>query len=129
MQKVLISMDDMPFLMTVIVGVKHISLTELHHAVKTCDNPSFYYYLQKDWDWSWIRLCALNPRFCSAWNAIRACAVNYLPMYVCVHETLYKSGHFHFPFFKRFDVFICLSLSMESCVSTHIWRTYANSKF
>lgn len=34
MQKVLISMDDMPFLMTVIVGVKHISLTGLHHAVE-----------------------------------------------------------------------------------------------
>lgn len=48
MQKVLISMDDMPFLMTVIIGVKHISLTGLHHAVETCDNPSFYYYLQKD---------------------------------------------------------------------------------
>ena len=129
MQKVWISMDDMPFLMTVIVGVKHISLTELHHAVKTCDNPSFYYYLQKDWDWSWIRLCALNPRFSSARNLIRAFAVSYLPCMSACTKPFIKADIFISLFLKRFNVFICLSLSMESCVSTHIWRTYANSKF
>ena len=72
----------------------------LHHAVETCDNPSFYYYLQKDWDWSWVRLYALNPRFSGARNSIRACAVSYLPVYVCVHETFIKADIFISLFLK-----------------------------
>ena len=126
MQKVLISMDDMPFLMTVIVGVKHISLTGLHHAVETCDNPSFYYYLQKDWDWSWVRLCALNPRFSSARNSIRACAVSYLPEYVCVHETFIKADIFISLFLKdstflfvfRFQWKVVFQLTLEGHMQT-----------
>ena len=81
-------MDDMPFLMTVIVGVKHISLTGLHHAVELVIIPHSTITSKKTEIESWVRLCALNPRFSSARNLIRACAVSYLPVYVCVHEPL-----------------------------------------